>query len=215
MLNACKNISEKVKREWRAWPKKRRFPTLCGCFFLILYLLMLPFLGGLLPIVTFPEEQIDIFVYSDYIMVKGYYTYENPHPFPVMQGFAIPLPVDADHSAPVMITARLLSPVEREIPVIYIFNQYRFDLVFFPHERVDVLVTYYQHTPRMDARYILITTQSWRRPLTKGYYRLFPEGVEIVGSNYPLRMNEPGVLSFSEEMFMPEEDWTFSWRTKE
>ena len=51
---------------------------------------------GVLPVVRFTWEQIDIYVGSDHVTVEGTYVYENPWPIPVAQGFSIPLPIDEE-----------------------------------------------------------------------------------------------------------------------
>jgi len=180
---------------------------------LLLCALLLPFMAGFYPIVRFPEEQIDIEVYPDYVWVKGIYVYKNPFPFPVVQGFSIPFPVDSDHPVPVLVSAQQLHPEKRPIPLRYIFGMHRFDLTFKAKEKIRVLVTYRQQTPKKNARYILITTKPWKRPLKQGLYRLFPKGVRITSSNYMLMPDKTKTFCFEKENFMPEYDWEFSWET--
>lgn len=178
---------------------------------ILLVALVFPFFAGLYPIVRFTHEQIDIHVFSDHVMVKGHYIYENPFPFPVIQGFSIPLPIDADHLPPTHISAKQLSPTERSIPAPFILGKHRFELQFRSKEKVSVQVQYRQHTPKKDARYLLTTTKPWRRPLIKGVYKLIPKGVVITHSNYLLQPKGSIISCFEKEKFMPESDWLFSW----
>lgn len=181
------------------------------CLYLLLFGLVLPFLIGLRPIAHFTEEQIDIHVFQDHVRVNGYYIYENPFPFPVVQGFLLPLPVDDSHPEPVLISAKKLSPSEKPIPIRSLFGRYVFNLTLAAGERSKVMVQYYQHSPEKNARYILTTTESWRRPLARGLYRLLPQGVKIISSNYSLDSSGSGLLRFQRQEFMPQRDWLFSW----
>lgn len=181
--------------------------------YLSLFALAFPFLAGLYPIVRFTQEQIDIEVHPEYVSIKGYYVYENPLPFPVAQGFSIPLPVDSDHPMPVQISAKQLFPEEKPIPLRFLLGKHRFEMAFSSKEEVIILVQYRQQAPKKNARYILTTTKSWKNPLIQGVYKLFPEGVKIVSSNYPLQPEESGALIFLRKNFMPEADWNFSWGT--
>ena len=179
--------------------------------FLFLCALILPFLAGLYPIVRFPEEQIDIEVYHDHVWVEGTYVYRNPFPFPVVQGFSIPLPIDLGHPSPVMLSAEEISPVKRLIPLRFIFGKYRFQLAFSAKEDIIVTVRYYQFSPDKNAKYILTTTRSWNRPLEFGLYRLIPKGVKIVSSSFPLSCTKSNTLFFQRNTFIPEVEWDFSW----
>jgi hypothetical protein len=176
--------------------------------------LAFPFLAGLVPIVRFPREVIEIEVHPDHVVVDGLYVYRNPLPVPALQGFSVPLPVDEAHPEPIGVSARRVAPREEEIALRHIFGAYRFDQRFPPRGEVHVRVRYRQQASRRDARYTLTTTQPWGRPLEAGEYRLIPRGVRITGSNYPL-LPEGDALTFRRRGFMPEEDWTFSWEERE
>lgn len=136
--------------------------------FLFICVLILPFLAGFYPIVRFPEEQIDIEVHPHHIRVKGIYIYRNPFPFPVIQGFSIPLPIDSSHPSPIMLSAEQLTPVKKRIPLRFIFGRHRFNLSFLPKDEIVIVVRYHQHSPNKNASYILTTTKSWKRPLEFG-----------------------------------------------
>jgi hypothetical protein len=167
--------------------------------------------AGLCPTVRFPKEQIDIEVYPDHIWVKGTYVYRNPFPFPVIQGFSIPLPIDSSHPSPVMLSAGQLSPIKKRIPLRFLFGKHRFSLTFSPKEEIILIVRYRQHSPDRNASYILTTTKSWKRPLNVGIYRLIPEGVKIMSSNYPLQSKKSNIFLFQRNTFMPQTEWHFSW----
>lgn len=181
------------------------------CKFLLLFICALPFLAGFYPIVRFSKEQIDIKVSPDHVWVKGIYTYRNPFPFPVIQGFSIPLPIGPSHPDPVMLSAEQLSPVKKLIPVRFIFGKYRFNLPFSPKEEITITVRYRQHSPYKNASYILTTTKPWKRPLEFGLYRLIPKGVKILTSSYPLESKKSNILFFQRNTFMPQAEWQFSW----
>jgi hypothetical protein len=174
-------------------------------------LALLPFLAGFLPIVHFVRERIGIAVYPEEVRVEGRYVYRNPWPFPVVQGFSIPLPVDADHPIPTEFSAARLESDAAPIPVRNILGQHSFELRLRAHEEVQVVVQYRQFAPTRDARYLLTTTRPWRRPLEHAVYTLTPHGVALTGSNYALRPDGQGVLAFERSDFMPPDDWRFSW----
>lgn len=181
---------------------------------LLLCALTLPFLTGFYPIVRFTDEQIDIRVYPDHVWVDGYYVYKNPFPFPVVQGFSIPLPVDSEHPMPIQVSVRQQFPKQKPVPVRFIMGKHRFDMAFSAKEEIGIQVQYRQHAPAKNARYILTTTQPWKRPLMTGVYRLFAKEVKIASSNYPLHPSGPGVLSFHRKNFMPQHDWNFAWQVE-
>jgi hypothetical protein len=85
------------------------WPYVCSLCFAFTF----PFLSGLYPIVRFDEEQIDIHVHPDHVRVEGQYLYKNPSPFPVVQGFSIPLPIDQHKPMPVMVSMKVGSPSEK------------------------------------------------------------------------------------------------------
>lgn len=180
-----------------------------GC--LLCFAFAFPFLSGLYPIVRFSEEQIDIHVHPNHIRVEGQYVYKNPFPFPVVQGFSIPLPIDQHHPRPVMVSAKLIRPSEKPVSVSYILGKYRFETAFRAGEELRIKVRYRQQTPIHDACYILTTTRPWRRALIQGTYRLIQRGVQVRSSNYALQPHNSGTLIFHKMNFMPDKDWHFTW----
>lgn len=180
--------------------------------FLLLFFLALPFLAGILPIVRFTDEQIDIRVYPDYVLMQGTYVYQNPFPFPVVQGLSVPFPVDSDHPTPIQFSARQLTPKEGTLATRYLWGRHRFNLFFKAHEKVKILVEYRQRAPERNAKYILTTTKPWKHPLRKGIYRLFPQEVIITRSNYALESGNHDAFRFQRTNFMPQDDWYFSWK---
>ncbi len=170
--------------------------------------------AGLVPIVTFPREEISIELYPDHLLVDGLYVYHNPWPIPVAQGFTLPLPVDASHPAPIEVEAWRLTPERAPLPLRIWWGEHRFELRFDPGEEIAVQVHYRQQAPGGDGRYLLTTTAGWRRPLSAAVYRLLPRGVDVIASNYPLAAGADGARVFVRERFMPPEDWRFAWRVK-
>lgn len=180
--------------------------------FLLLFFLALPFLAGILPIVLFTDEQIDIKVYPDYVLMQGIYVYQNPFPFPVVQGLSVPLPVDEDHPTPIQLSARQLFPKQASLATRYLWGRHRFNLFFKANETVKILVAYRQQAPKRNAKYILTTTKPWKHPLRTGMYRLFPQEVIITRSNYALESSNHDIFGFERNNFMPHDDWHFSWK---
>jgi hypothetical protein len=168
------------------------------------------YLAGVYPLIRFTEEQIDVFIHEDHVWVEGKYIYENPFPFPMIQGFTLPLPVDSDHPEPFILVANTLRPDKKPIPLKYVLGVHRFSLKFDAKAKIIFSVTYRQQAPAKSARYILETTQAWKRPLNYGLYRIFPKRVRLTSSNY--RLDQSGsYLFFQKEKFMPQKDWMFSW----
>lgn len=181
---------------------------------LLALLLLLPFLAGILPIVHFVRERIDIAVYPEEVRVEGLYVYRNPWPFPVAQAFSIPLPVDASHPMPTELTAARLVPDAGPIPLRNLLGRESFELPFRAREEVQVIIQYRQYAPTRDARYLLTTTGPWRRPLDHAVYTLTLHDVRLARSNYALRSDTQGILGFERTGFMPQEDWQFQWEVR-
>ena len=180
--------------------------------FLVLFFLTLPFLAGMLPIVRFTEEQIDIRVYPDHVLMQGIYVYQNPFPFPVVQGLSVPFPIDDEHPTPVQLAVRQMALKQKNLETRYILGRHRFNLFFGANEQIQICVEYRQQAPKKNAKYLLSTTTPWRHPLRKGVYRLFPQDVTITRSNYGLDTGENDHFSFQRQNFMPQDDWYFSWK---
>jgi hypothetical protein len=181
---------------------------------LLALLSLLPFLAGLLPIVHFVRERIDIAVYPEEVRVEGLYVYRNPWPFPVAQAFSIPLPVDVSHPMPTELTAARLVPDAGPIPLRNLLGRESFELPFRAREEVQVIIQYRQYAPTRDARYLLTTTGPWRRPLDHAVYTLTLHDVGLARSNYALRSDTQGILGFERTGFMPQEDWQFQWEVR-
>ena len=185
------------------------------CLALFLCVSIIPFLSGLLPIARFTEERIAITVCPDHVRVRGTYVYDNHLPFPVIQGLTVPLPIDRDNPAPVMLHVTQLRPVCRRLPVRCLLGEYRCEISVPARCGVTVMVEYIQYAPNDNAHYLLTTTGPWRRPVERGVFSLTPEGVEILNSTYPLVPADTGMLFFQRKDFMPTQDWNFSWKTIE
>lgn len=178
---------------------------------LVLIAAILPFASGALPTVNFTSERIEVHVYPDEILVDGYYFYKNPFPFPVVQGFSIPFPVDKDHPEPFDVNVERLTPKKETIRIRHIFGSTGFDAYFPTNAEVEIRVSYRQKAGGANGTYILTTIRPWGRPLENGIYMLYPHGTIIVSSNYPFNIpgNTPG---FRKTGFMPDKDWQFTWR---
>lgn len=187
--------------------------VLCRLSSVLALVVALAFATGIRPIARFDREQINIQVHPDHIEVVGLYFYRNPWPFPVRQGLSIPFAVDEHHSPPVQVSVMQTAPEEKSVHCRYLFGRHRFDLTLATRAEVCVRVEYYQHTPAGDARYLLTTTQPWRKPLVHGVYRLFEHGVVVQKSNFSLQQLASHVLGFERSNFMPSDDWRFSWNS--
>lgn len=182
--------------------------------FLLVFFLTLPFLTGILPIVRFTEEQIDIRVFPDHVVMQGTYVYQNPFPFPVVQGLSVPFPIDSDHPTPIQLSARQLNPIPKPLETRYLLGRHRFNVFFKANQRLLISVEYRQQTPQQNATYLLSTTRPWKHPLREGLYRLMPQQVVITDSNYALDSSGNDHFKFKRQHFMPQDDWHFSWKVK-
>ncbi|MDH4226458.1 MAG: hypothetical protein OEV59_01705 [Deltaproteobacteria bacterium] len=221
--------------------KSSRFShTVIPVIILIILLAVLPFASGVIPVLRFTKERIEVYVKGGSVEVIAYYCYENPHPVPVIQGMRVPFPVDSAHPGPWKISierveasgeaARPLcdgvvgageaGPIE-ETPGAFTFGavDWRFsssgDALFSlwlaSKEKAVIKVVYAQEALENNASYILVTTKPWGAPLEHGVYRLYQRGISVVSSNYSLRQYGRDVLGFEKAEFMPEEDWRFEW----
>lgn len=79
-----------------------------------------------------------------------------------------------------------------------------------------VRLEYIQGSHVPEARYILVSTRKWGRPLDHGQYILhLGEGLELESSNYPLTKSSHGNSRdyfFNRSNFLPQQDWEFRWR---
>ncbi len=176
---------------------------------LLLAVAVLPFALGMVPIVRFTSERIDVHVYPEEIVMEGSYVYRNPFPFPVAQGFTIPCPVDEDHPEPLEVTVE--GPGGKAIPVRRVRGKTGFEAGFAARDDAEIRVSYRQKAAGGTGTYILTTTRPWGLPLERGVYVLHPHGTIILSSNYEpdLPGGDPG---FERTGFLPEQDWHFTWR---
>jgi len=202
-----RNLRASASHEWF----RRRSHLFGPMFGLAACLAVLPFVAGLLPIVHFVRERIDIAIYPEEVQVEGLYVYRNPWPVPVTQGLTIPLPVDEIHPEPTELAAWRLPPDVGPIALHTYLGQHNLTLPFRAHEEVQVVVRYRQSAPTRDARYLLLTTQPWGRPLDHALYMVAPHNVLLTKSNYPLHRDPQGVLGFERTDFMPPADWLLAW----
>jgi hypothetical protein len=181
---------------------------------LLLIAVILPYASGVIPTVNFTSERIEVHVYPDEIVVEGFYTYENPFPFPVIQGFTIPFPVDEAHPHPIEVNVERMTPTHEMFKLRRLLGKTSFEAYFSAHGQSEVHVFYRQKVKNSKATYILTTTKPWGKPLEKGVYLLYSHGTVIETSNYPLDLTgkTPG---FCRTDFMPVQDWQFTWRNNE
>lgn len=180
---------------------------------LIFLAAILPFASGVLPMVRFTSERIDVRVHPDEIFVDGYYLYKNPFPFPVVQGFSIPFPIDKDHPEPQEPHVERLAPEKKALRLRRLLGKTGFEVYFSAHQEAEIKVSYCQKAGGANATYILTTTRPWGRPLDYGVYTLYTRGTVIVSSNYSFNLQN-NASGFQKTGFMPEKDWQFTWRKK-
>lgn len=198
-----------------AWRRAGFGERHAGPWLAVLALLtLLPFLAGLVPIVRFERERIDVALYPTEVQVVGWYVYRNPWPVSVSQGLAVPLPVDAGHPMPTELIVARGGPGASPLPVRSFLGRHTFEVRFQPGEELEVMVRYRQFAPRADARYLLTTTQPWRRPLEHGRYTLTLHDTELLTSNYALHRETATLYTFERTRFLPEADWRFAWRRR-
>lgn len=190
--------------------RSNAFPLLLILPGTILFLVSL----GIVPLAEFPEETISIMVHPCNIEVRGLYSYKNPWPFPITQGFGFPFPIDELHHTPLPIRLTLAESGE-PINIRKFLNDDTFTLYFKPFERIDVQLYYSQATQTPNARYILTTTNAWRRPLKKAHYFLKTVGVKNIGSNYEMKNAGTNVWNWERVNFMPKNDWLIKWEKPE
>jgi hypothetical protein len=188
--------------------------TILPLLSLALGIIALPFALGIIPIVKFPEERIDLRVENHAMEVRALYTYTNPWSVPVVQGFVLPLPVDSGHPYPFPIKL-IQAATGKEIPLRDIGGTMSFEVWFAAGETVPVALYYRQEAPLRNARYILTTTRPWRKPLRRGTYRVEAAGAANLQSNYSLAPDGKDKWIWERRDFMPEADWQLSWRGNE
>lgn len=158
--------------------------------------------SGLLPLARFTAETISIEIDGDRIRVDGTYVYENPLPFPIRQGMAVPLPSGYE---PIGIG---LWRDGKPLPLRRIMNTHRFELPLRAFETAQVHLQYEQYAPAHYATYLLTTTAPWHRPIDRGAYMIRTHGRRLLRSSYLLSADN----MFERRRFMPDMDWTFAWQ---
>jgi len=178
------------------------------------------FLSGRFTMVRFDQERIDVDVEQGMIHVHGLYHYQNFSRLPSLLTLSTPFPVDADHPVPealALAEAGEDGRVKRELTPRGREDEPRVRLLFAPREGKWILLDYWQPARVAEGRYILTTTRTWGRPITRASFRLrLPLGYELRDSNYPLTevSGSPSFITytFSRTNFYPDQDWKFSWQ---
>jgi hypothetical protein len=178
------------------------------------------FFSGYFTPVHFDREKIEVRVERGLIQVTGLYHYRNSSRLPTLLTLAVPFPIDAAHPAPVDVV--LAEAAEDGRPLAEIEPSrwgrgLRFRLTFRPGEAKWIRLDYAQPTRVANGRYLLTTTQAWRRPIGRAEYLLhLPGNSQLVSSSYalaPVPAPGPGrTYAFSKTSFLPTEDWDFAWK---
>ena len=169
--------------------------------------------------IRFDREKIEIWAFDGQIQVTGLYHYVNRSLFPSSFSFGVPFPVDPEHAWPAAVQ---ISEVDssgaflREVESRRLHGETVFRLWFWPSRERWIRLDYTQGTSVPHARYILLTTRKWGRPLERGEYILhLGETLQLDSSNYPLTSisaHSPESYFFSRADFLPSNDWEFRWR---
>lgn len=169
----------------------------------------------------FDREKIEISVFAGQTQVTGLYHYVNRSVFPASFSLGVPFPTDSEHPLPAEFH---VSEVDGKgaflkwIETRHYHGETVFRLWFLPSAERWIRLDYIQGALVREARYILLSTRKWGKPLRRGEYVLhLGDGLELTSSNYPLTPNtdrHPSSYSFSRIEFLPTEDWEFRWRVK-
>lgn len=186
---------------------------------LSLLVIAIYFFSGYFTPIRFDRERIEVRVERGLIQVTGLYHYSNSSRLPALLTLAVPFPIDAAHPAPESFSLCEATEGGRSLGEIAPKgwrDEVRFRLVFRPGEGKWIRLDYAQPTRVANGRYLLTTTQAWRRPIGRAEYLLhLPRNSELVFSSYPLGpvfTSGPGkTYSFSRTDFYPTEEWDFAW----
>jgi hypothetical protein len=178
------------------------------------------FFSGYFTPVRFDRERIEIRVQGGLIQVTGLYHYRNSSRLPTLLTLAVPFPIDAAHPAPVSVALAEAAEDGRplgEIDPSRWGRGVRFRLTFQPGEAKWIRLDYAQPTRVANGRYLLTTTQAWRRPIGRAEYLLhLPGSSQLVSSSYalaPVPAAGPWrTYTFSKTSFLPTENWDFAWK---
>lgn len=177
------------------------------------------FFSGYFTTVRFDQERIEVKVNRGRILVTGLYHYTNASILPAVLTLKVPFPVDENHPQPDWYG--IFESTEDGRAGDEIFPAVRgsdvtIRLLFRPREARWVRLDYEQKARTPLGRYLLTTTQAWRRPIAHAEFLLrLPRDFDLVDSNYPV---SPRTLegpwktyAFSKTEFFPATDWEFSW----
>jgi hypothetical protein len=177
------------------------------------------FLSGYFTPVRFDRERIEVQVTPGQIHVKGLYHYANTSRLPAILTLRVPFPVDRDHPRPDWFALCDSSEDGREgveIGPVVRGGDVSFRLIFRPREEKWVRLEYLQPSHVARGRYLLTTTQPWRRPIGRADYVLrLPPDFTLLSSNY-LVSPAPAdgtwqAFTFTKTGFFPDHDWEFAW----
>jgi hypothetical protein len=179
---------------------------------LALFFSAAPFASGVWPLARFVSEEVDILVEPDRILVDGGYHFYNPHRFPILQGLTYPIAVDPLH--PLTESPAALRTVGRSQQAVRMFrfgSNHLGELLLAPREETVFSIQYQQACLDHQAKYTLVTTRTWRRPLDRARFRLILRGVRLTDSNWPLKRDSAGTWGLDLTPFFPQEDWVIRW----
>jgi hypothetical protein len=177
------------------------------------------FFSGYFTSVRFDRERIEVRVTPGQIHISGLYHYANTSRLPAVLTLRVPFPVDSDHPQPEWFTLCDSSEDGREgaeiVPAVR-GSDVSFRLIFRPREAKWVRLDYVQPSRVNHGRYLLTTTQPWRRPIGRAEYVLrLSSDLTLLSSNYDVSLATPDGtwqdFTFSKTEFFPHHDWQFAW----
>lgn len=159
--------------------------------------------------INFLKEEIEIKIQDSILEVKGVYYFKNEANWGVLTILEYPFPVDKNHYYPLFIDVKNITFKKRK-------NSIFFPLNFKPFEIKKVDVIYKQKLKNKKARYILLTTKMWGKPLKEAHFKIEvplsfknlkisykPQKIEIIGNKKILYINKKN--------FIPEKDILIEW----
>ena len=168
--------------------------------------------------IYFIKENIDVTVRSvDTVVVQGEYFFLSGRSDAFESSVFYPFPVDSIHRFPFFI-----SVVDRKhgtsLPFVRHEAGVSFPVPLNPEDTTVIVVNYSQRVTRPRARYILMTTAAWGRPLCDSRYSVtVPKDMILSFVSYECDsvVERGGLLSyeFFKTDFMPDRDLSFMWTT--
>jgi hypothetical protein len=162
--------------------------------------------------ISFYREELEFGLDSAFFSVKGNYFFRNEANREIRPVIYFPVGTAAvEKSIDTLIAFDVADP-EHPFTVLVQDSVAHFEMKLPPDSRKQVVIYYRQRHDGHRARYILTSTQTWKRPLEYASYRLIAPK-EIVISRFslgPPKVSDFGTMqiySWEKKNFMPAEDF--------